>query len=87
MSINRCMLYITQLYMMVSLGGDNFKVKHYQQYELFSSVPIIECTAKAMNKEASGERYIVHICETEKLYYFMTGEKTVKIITEGINRA
>ena len=73
--------------MMVSLGDGNYKVTKYEQYELFSSVPIIECTGLLMTKEMTDEKFILNICDTEKLYYFMTGEKTIKIITEGINRA
>lgn len=81
------MLYIIPLFVMTLIGPDQYAVKKFAKYEVFSDTPIIECTGEVVKKIHSNERMMVHYCETEKLYYFMTGTKYVKIVTEGINNA
>lgn len=64
-----------------------YSVQPIDQYELYSLIPIVECTGIVKKYEHSREKYMVHYCATEKLYYFMTGVKDIKIVTKGINNA
>lgn len=78
------MFYTVTFYLLTVMGEQIVSVTKYKNYDLYSTVPIIECTGNVIVNEPTNERSIKHVCETEKLYYFMTGEEHVVITTTGI---
>ena len=78
------MIYTVVLYALVNLGADSFTVKQFTSYQLYSIIPIKECTATLNVSQITKEKTLYHVCQTEKLYASMTGQENVEIKTSGV---
>jgi hypothetical protein len=58
----------------------------YPKYELYSTIPIVECTGYIDYQPATRERELIHICQTEALYAHMTGKKIAIVKLTGAYR-
>lgn len=72
--------------MLITTGQDRFVTKVYPEYELYSIIPIVECTGYVEHHPATHERELIHICQTEAIYAHMTGEKIAIIKISGAYR-
>lgn len=77
------MLYSITFYLINQISQLQFTVNEYINYEIYSHVPIVQCTGYVEKQEASNMEDIVHYCTTEKLYSLMTGQESVVIRTTG----
>jgi len=78
------MFYNVLFYLIVfDPSGKYFEVYRYDNHRIVSPVPIIECTGIKEIKEDTREKTTRYYCQTERLYYYMTGEDMVTITTTG----
>lgn len=80
------MLQTVVFYLILHANGAPVSASVYQEYEVFSTVPIIECSGWVKIHPLTKERKLIHSCIAEKLYAHMTGEETHVIVMQGIYR-
>jgi hypothetical protein len=73
------MMYTVALYLITSTS----EIYLYPKYSTFSPYPIIECTGMVRVDNLTGEKAFEKVCQTERLFYFMTGIDTYRFTTTG----
>lgn len=80
------MLYTVTLFLIltsVDVSNKEIGILEFEQFEIYSAIPIIDCTGEVQTIGTTGEKIMVNVCQTERLYYFMTGKDKVDIVVTG----
>ena len=78
------MFYNVLFYLIVfDLSGKYFEIYRYDNHTIVSPVPITECTGIKEKTEGTREKSITYYCQTERIYYHITGQDVIKITTTG----
>ena len=69
----------------ITIVGSQYYVHKYDDHNMYSANPIINCIGfkTGPNIQNMGQNSEIYLCETERLYYHMTGVDTVDIIITG----
>lgn len=78
------MTHSVLFYLIFLANGVPVQVKAYANYEVYSRIPIVECSGWVYTHPLTKERSITHSCVTERLYAQMTGEEIHNFTTSGL---
>lgn len=71
------------LYLIVQTAEHTYHTTQFTNYDLYSTIPIKECSAILDINKMTGEKSVVHFCKPESLYQQMTGQGDFVIVVTG----
>jgi hypothetical protein len=77
------MIHSIILYLIVQTSGNVYNTTKYTNYDLYSIIPIKECSAILDINKMTGEKSVLHFCKPESLYQQMTGQGDFVIVVTG----
>lgn len=80
------MLYTVALTLILHVDYIPVGIRQYNKFQVFSTVPIIDCTSWVEENPMTNERTVVSVCATEKIYQHMTGNSLHLLRSEGLYR-
>jgi hypothetical protein len=78
------MIHTVILYLIITTAPNMYTTKQYTNYEIFSTIPIKECSAYIKINKMTNEKSMVHYCKPEVLYSYMTGQGDFEITVNGV---